>query len=82
MIAPQAYAGYATEIAREAADEIFVEPAPVAAAPSVEPAPDPSFLVDRRRPSPSPSPSAVPTGDADHRARSSASIPGSAGTPT
>ena len=44
VIVPQAYAGYATEIARESADEIFLEPAPVAAGPSFTPEPDPNFL--------------------------------------
>ena len=44
VLVPQAYAGYATEIARESADEIFVEPAPVAAGPSSTPEPDPEFL--------------------------------------
>jgi len=64
VIAPQAYAGYATEAAREAADVIFVEPEPVAALPSFTPEPDPSFL-DTPPPTPSatpsPSPSASPT---------------------
>ena len=46
MVAPQAYAGYATETARETADEIFVEPSPVAVLPSAEPEPDPSNLDD------------------------------------
>ncbi len=44
VIAPQAYAGYATNTARETADEIFVDPPPVAVAPSDTPVPDPSFL--------------------------------------
>jgi LCP family protein required for cell wall assembly len=45
VIAPQAYAGFATEVAREAADEIFTEPSPTAAAgPVGTPEPDPSFL--------------------------------------
>lgn len=58
VIAPQAYAGYATEIAREAADEIFVEPA-TAVVPTVSAAPDPSFLSTPAPglPSPSPAPS-------------------------
>jgi len=43
VVAPQAYAGYTTEVAREAADQIFVEPVP-AAVPTVSAAPDPSFL--------------------------------------
>jgi LCP family protein required for cell wall assembly len=55
VLAPQAYAGYATEVAREAADEIFVEPSPVAVLPSFTPEPDPSFL---STPEPSASPSA------------------------
>ena len=60
VIAPQAYAGYATEIAREAADEIFVEPA-TAVVPTVSAAPDPSFLsTPAPGLSPSPSPSADP----------------------
>ncbi len=62
VIAPQAYAGYATEIAREAADQIFVEPGPVAVLPSSRPAPDPSFL-STVPPSPSTAPSRSPTGD-------------------
>jgi len=61
VIAPQAYAGYATEIAREAADQIFVEPVAVAA-PSASPAPDPSFLATAH-PSASASPSISPTGE-------------------
>ena len=59
VIAPQAYAGYATEVAREAADEIFVEP-PTAVVPTVSAAPDPSFLSTPVPGLPSPSPSAVP----------------------
>jgi len=62
VIAPQAYAGYATEVAREAADAIFVEPDTAAAQPSAEPEPDPSFL-STAPPSPSASPSLSPTGD-------------------
>lgn len=64
VIAPQAYAGYATEIAREAADQIFVEPGPepVAVAPSTQPVPDPSFL-STVPPSPSIAPSLSPAGD-------------------
>jgi polyisoprenyl-teichoic acid--peptidoglycan teichoic acid transferase len=61
VIAPQAWAGYATEVAREAADQIFVEPV-VVAAPSASPAPDPSFLASAP-PSASPSPSVNPTGE-------------------
>lgn len=61
VIAPQAYAGYATEVAREAADEIFVEPA-TAVVPAVSAAPDPSFLSTPAPglPSPSPAPSVDP----------------------
>jgi LCP family protein required for cell wall assembly len=44
VIVPQAYGGYATNAAREAADEIFVETPPVAVGPSEAPEPDPSFL--------------------------------------
>ncbi len=62
VIAPQAYVAYATEIAREAADQIFVEPGAVAAVPSAEPQPDPSFLTTVP-PSPSTTPSLSPTGD-------------------
>jgi LCP family protein required for cell wall assembly len=61
VIAPQAYAGYATEVARETADEIFAQPSPTAFAgplPSAEP--DPSFLVPAS-PSASVSPSPTPT---------------------
>lgn len=61
VIAPQAYAGYATEIAREAADQIFVEPVAVAA-PSGSPAPDPRSLASAP-PSASPSASVSPVGD-------------------
>jgi LCP family protein required for cell wall assembly len=61
VIAPQAYAGYATEVAREAADQIFVEPVAVAA-PSGSPAPDPSFLASAP-PSASASPSVSPSGE-------------------
>ena len=63
VIVPQAYAGYATNEARETADEIFVEPAPVAAGPSFTPEPDPSYLETAPPASPSPSvaPSATPT---------------------
>ncbi len=61
VIAPQVYAGYATEIAREAADEIFVGPA-TAVVPTVSAAPDPSFLSTPPPglPSASPAPSADP----------------------
>ncbi len=61
VIAPQAYAGYATEVAREAADEIFVGPA-TAVVPTVSAAPDPSFLSTPvpGLPSASPLPSADP----------------------
>jgi LCP family protein required for cell wall assembly len=62
VIAPQAFAAYATEVAREAADTIFVEPVAAAPLPSVEPEPDPSFLATAP-PSPSISPSISPTGD-------------------
>ena len=65
MVAPQAYAGYATESAREASDDIFKEPPAVAVLPSAEPEPDPSFLstppptpLASASSSPSPSPSA------------------------
>jgi hypothetical protein len=44
VLGPQVYAGYATEIARESADAIFVTTSPVAARPSFTPEPDPSFL--------------------------------------
>ena len=49
VIAPQAYAGYATETIRETADEVFVEPAPAAVVPSFSPEPDPENLDTRRR---------------------------------
>jgi LCP family protein required for cell wall assembly len=59
VIAPQAYAGFATEVAREAADEIFTEPSPTAAAgPIGTPEPDPSFLAT---PLPSASASTAPS---------------------
>ena len=57
VIVPQAYGGYATEIARESIDEVFVEPPPVAVGPSEAPEPDPSFL-DEPDESPSAEPSA------------------------
>jgi LCP family protein required for cell wall assembly len=60
IIAPQAYAGYATEVARETADEVFVEPSPTAILPSQQPEPDPSNLIPAA-PSPSGSPSASPS---------------------
>lgn len=60
VIAPQAYAGYATEVAREAADEIFVEPV-TAVVPTVSAAPDPSFLSTPAPGLPSPSPSMAPS---------------------
>ena len=37
VIVPQAYGGYATEVARESIDEVFVEPPPVAVGPSQAP---------------------------------------------
>jgi LCP family protein required for cell wall assembly len=61
VIAPQAWAGYATEVAREAADQIFVEPVAVAA-PSGSPAPDPSFLASAPPSAPA-SPSISPVGE-------------------
>ena len=64
VIAPAAYAGYATNEARQTADEIFVEPPPVAVGPSFTPEPDPSFLESAPPPSAGPSalaPSATPT---------------------
>jgi LCP family protein required for cell wall assembly len=57
VIAPQAYAGYATEVAREAADQIFVEPV-TAVVPHGTAAPDPSFLSTAPPSLPSASPSA------------------------
>jgi polyisoprenyl-teichoic acid--peptidoglycan teichoic acid transferase len=59
IIAPQAYAGYATEIARETADEVFVEPSLTAILPSQEPESDPSL--EPAAPSPSGLPSASPS---------------------
>jgi LCP family protein required for cell wall assembly len=58
VIAPQAYAGYATQTARETVEEVFAEPSPtlVAAGPTATPAPDPSFLS-----TPAPAMSASPT---------------------
>ena len=59
IIVPQAYAGYATEVARETADEVFVEPSATAILPSQQPEPDPSNLIPAE-PSPSGLPSARP----------------------
>ncbi|MEA2609132.1 MAG: polyisoprenyl-teichoic acid--peptidoglycan teichoic acid transferase [Chloroflexota bacterium] len=62
VIAPQAYAGYATEVAREAADQIFVEPVAAAESPAPgTPAPDPSFLTTAPPSLPAASPSAEPS---------------------
>jgi LCP family protein required for cell wall assembly len=61
VVAPQAYAGYATEIAREAADQIFVTPA-VAVVPTVSAVPDPSVLTTAPPRLPSAAPSADPSG--------------------
>jgi LCP family protein required for cell wall assembly len=58
VIAPQAYAGYATEIAREAVDQSFVAP-PTAIVPTVSAAPDPSFLSTAPPSFVAPSPSAA-----------------------
>ncbi|HSO28396.1 MAG TPA: LCP family protein, partial [Candidatus Sulfomarinibacteraceae bacterium] len=44
VVAPQAFVAYATEVAREAADRIFVEPPGPIPLPSADPRPDPSFL--------------------------------------
>jgi len=70
MVAPQAYAGYATESAREASDEIFKEPPPVAVLPSAEPEPDPSFLS-----TPPPSASASPSSSLSPSPSASAALP-------
>lgn len=43
-IAPQVFAGYATDVARQTADEVFVEPTPIAVVPSGSAFPDPSYL--------------------------------------
>ncbi len=60
IIVPQAYAGYATEVARETADEVFVDPSPTAILPSQQPEPDASNLIPAE-PSPSGLPSASPS---------------------
>ena len=57
VVAPQAYAGYATEVARESIDQVFVDPTPLAVVPSFTTGPDPSFL----EPAPSIVPSASPS---------------------
>ena len=57
VLVPQAYAGYATEVARESIDEVFVRPTPLAVVPSFTPGPDPSFLES----APPTAPSASPT---------------------
>jgi polyisoprenyl-teichoic acid--peptidoglycan teichoic acid transferase len=59
VVAPQAYAGYTTEVAREALDEIFVEASPPPVAYGT-PEPDPSNI-ESAPPSPSMSPSPSPT---------------------
>jgi LCP family protein required for cell wall assembly len=59
VVAPQAYAGYTTEVAREALDEIFVEASPPPVAYGT-PEPDPSYI-ESAQPSPSLSPSPSPT---------------------
>jgi LCP family protein required for cell wall assembly len=59
VVAPQAYAGYTTEVARETLDEIFVEASPLPVAYGT-PEPDPSNL-ESAPPSPSVSPSPSPT---------------------
>jgi polyisoprenyl-teichoic acid--peptidoglycan teichoic acid transferase len=59
IVAPQAYAGYATEVARETADEVFVDPSPTAILPSQQPEPDPEL--EPAAPSPSGLPSASPS---------------------
>ncbi len=61
VIAPQALAGYATEIARETADQIFVDEAATPTS-SGDPEPDPSF-VSTAPPNASTAPSLGPTGD-------------------
>ena len=66
VVLPQAYAGALTQAGREAANDIFDDatPPPVAAAPSVAPEPDPSFLApapsSTMAPSASPTPSGTP----------------------
>ncbi len=60
IIVPQAYAGYATEVARETADEVFVEPSATAILPSQQPEADPANLIPAS-PSPSGEPSASPS---------------------
>ena len=61
VITPQAFAGYATEIARETADQIFIEQA-AGPVPSGDPEPDPSFL-STAPPDASPVPSPDPISD-------------------
>jgi LCP family protein required for cell wall assembly len=61
VVAPQAYAAYATEVAREAADQIFVEPPAAIVVPAGTPAPDPSFLSTPPPNPPSASPSVAPS---------------------
>jgi LCP family protein required for cell wall assembly len=59
VVAPQAFVAYATEVAREAADQIFVKPPDTVVLPSAQPEPDPSFLTT---PPPSPSTTLGPGG--------------------
>jgi LCP family protein required for cell wall assembly len=72
MVAPQGYAGYATESAREASDDIFKEPPPVAVLPSAEPEADPSFLAT---PPPTPSTPASPSSSLSPSPSPSAALP-------
>ena len=60
VFVPQAYAGYATEVARESIDEVFVEPTPLAVVPTFAPGPDPSFLESAPPIAPAASPSPTP----------------------
>ena len=61
VFVPQAYAGYATEVARESIDQVFVEPTPLPVVPSsFAPGPDPSFLESAPPIAPAASPSPTP----------------------
>jgi polyisoprenyl-teichoic acid--peptidoglycan teichoic acid transferase len=60
VIAPQAYVGYATEVAREELDTVFADASPAVPGPSFEPEPDASLTPPDPSLIPSPTPTASP----------------------